>query len=312
SGLPFEEGREALADPDAHRRDAVAAAAALELAQQGPGDARPRCADRMTDGNRAAVRVGAVVGQTKRANARDHLRRESLVQLDRVALLRRNAGPLHELAHGGDRTESHVVRMYARRGARHHAPERTESERLRLLARRDEERGRAVVDAGRVACRPGAAILERGLELSELLDVRIGARVLVLAHELFAVVHGLDLAGEETVRFGARVAILAPRRVAVLLGATDVLLHGDVLGRLAERDRVITQIAHPRIHQAPPEGGVGEHALAARKSLGRFQRDERRARHALDAAGDDNVGLTGADTSRGVVDRLEPAAAEAI
>src|SRR5437867_444154 len=198
----------------------------------------------MTDGDRAAVRVGAVVWQTKRANARDHLRRESLIQLDRVALLRRNASPLHELAHGRDRTESHVVRMYARRGARHDAPERTETERLGLLARRDEERGRAVVDARRVACRHGAAILERGLELSELLDIRIGTRVLVLADELFPVVHGLDLAGKEPVRSGARATTLAARRVAVLLGATDVLLHGDVLGRLAEPHRVITQIAH--------------------------------------------------------------------
>ena len=75
---------------------------------------------------------------------------------------------------------------------------------------------------------------------------------------------------------------------------------------------MIAKVDHPRIHQTPPERRVGEHALAARECLRWLQRDEGRARHALDAARDHDVGLTGADTTRGVVHRFEAAPAEAV
>src|SRR5207244_9135315 len=133
----------------------------------------------------------------------------------------------------------------------YHPSKRAEPERLGLLTRRDEQRGRAVVDPRRVPGRHGATVLERWLELSELLDRAARARVLVLADELLAVVHRLDLSGEEPVRLGARVAILAARGVAVLFRAADVLPHRHVLGGLAERDRVIAEVDHPRIDKTP-------------------------------------------------------------
>ena len=136
--------------------------------------------------------------------------------------------------------------------------------------------------------------------------------MLVIADELLSVVHRLDLSCEEPVRLRARVTILTARGVAVLLGATDVLLHGHVLGGLAERDRVIAEIDHPWVHEAPPERRVREDALAARESLGRLQGHERRSRHALDPARDDEIGLARPDASRRVVHRFEAAAAEPV
>src|SRR5947209_6907141 len=133
-----------------------------------------------------------------------------------------------------------------------------------------------MTDRDGAAVRIGATVLERWLELSELLDRAARARVLVLADELLAVVHRLDLSGEEPVRLGARVAILAARGVAVLFRAADVLPHRHVLGGLAERDRVIAEVDHPRIGEAPSECRVREDALAAGEGLGRFQRHERR------------------------------------
>src|SRR5437870_12223662 len=109
--------------------------------------------------------------------------------------------------------------MYARRCARHDAPQRAEPERLGLLACRDQERRRTVVDPGRVARRDGPALLECRLELSELVDGAARARVLVLAHQICAVVHGLDLAREAAVGLPASVAILAARGVAALFRA---------------------------------------------------------------------------------------------
>src|SRR4029077_3563112 len=209
SGLSFEEGRQALTHTDAHRRDAIPPLAPLELAEERPRETRPRRTDRMTDGDRTTVRVRAIVRQAERTHARDDLRRKGLVQLDHVALRRRDSGPLHELADRGDRPEAHVVGMHAGRGARDDAAERTQAERLCLLAGRDQQRGCAVVDAGRVARRDGAALFEGWFELLELLDGAVGARMLVLADELSAVVDLLDLAGKETVGLRARIAGLA-------------------------------------------------------------------------------------------------------
>src|SRR5687768_18568019 len=92
--LALEKRSQALPDADAHRRDAIVAAAPLELAQQGAGEARAGHPDRMADGDRAAVRIGAVLRKMERADAGDDLRGESLVELDRVAFVGRDTGPL--------------------------------------------------------------------------------------------------------------------------------------------------------------------------------------------------------------------------
>src|SRR4029077_18958276 len=55
SGLSFEEGRQAMTHTDAHRRDAIPPAAALELAEERPRETRPRRTDRSTDGGRTTV-----------------------------------------------------------------------------------------------------------------------------------------------------------------------------------------------------------------------------------------------------------------
>ena len=136
--------------------------------------------------------------------------------------------------------------------------------------------------------------------------------MLVLADQLLAVVHGLDLAGEEALSLGARITLLAARGIRILFRAADVLLYADVVGRLAQRDRVVAQIDHPRIDEPPSERRVGEHALAAGKRFRRLQGHERRASHTLDAASDDHVGFPRADPPRGIVHGLEAAAAETV
>src|SRR5258705_4382078 len=136
--------------------------------------------------------------------------------------------------------------------------------------------------------------------------------MLVLMDQRGPVVHARDLHAEEAVRPRLRIALLAARRVFVLLDARDLLLHAHVLRGLAERARVIAEIDHARIHETPTQRGVVEHALAARKSFGWFERDLGGARHALDAAGDHDIGLAVADPARRVVHRFEAGAAQAI
>ena len=134
----------------------------------------------------------------------------------------------------------------------------------------------------------------------------------VLVDDRGPVVHARDLRAEEAVRLRLRVALLAARRVFILLGARHLLLHAHVLRRLAERDRVIAEIDHARIHQAPAERRVVQHALASRECLRWLERDLRCARHALDPAGDHDVRLAVADTTRRVVHGFEPRTAQAI
>jgi len=198
--LSLEERRKPLPDADAHRRDAVASVPTLELAQEGPREAGAGGSDRVTDRDRATVGVGAVVRQPERADAGEHLRGEGLVELDRVALVHRHTSPLDELRHRRDRSKAHVIRVNAGGCARDDAPERLQTEGARLLSRGDDERGGTVVDPRRIAGGDGAVLAERGLQLCELLDRRVGAGMLVIRNELLAVVHRLDLAGEESIR----------------------------------------------------------------------------------------------------------------
>src|SRR5258708_27262895 len=58
------------------RRQAVAAAAALELARHGRDQPGAGGAERVTDGDRAAVHVGAVGGDAEVAQRGNHLRGE--------------------------------------------------------------------------------------------------------------------------------------------------------------------------------------------------------------------------------------------
>ena len=131
-------------------------------------------------------------------------------------------------------------------------------------------------------------------------------------HQLLAIVNGLDLAREEARGLRLRVALLRLQRVLVLGAARHILLHAHVLRGLAEGDRVVAEVRHARVGQAPSERGVHERPFAARERLRRLERDERRAGHALHAARDHQVGFAGADAPRRVVHRFESAAAQPV
>ena len=71
---------------------------------------------------------------------------------------------------------------------------------------------------------------------------------------------------------------------------------GDVLGRLGHRvDAVL--LLHQLVDEAPADGGVVDRVAARERALG-LGHHERRAAHALDAAGDHQLGLAGLDRAR--------------
>ena len=83
----FEDGGQTLADADAEGGDAVLAAAAAQLADEGAGEAGAGAAERVAEGDRAAVDVEALLLDPQLAGAGEDLRGEGLVQLDQVDLV---------------------------------------------------------------------------------------------------------------------------------------------------------------------------------------------------------------------------------
>ena len=75
-----------MADPDAEGRDPVFPAAAAQLADEGAGEAGAGAAERVAEGDRAAVDVQPLLLDAELAGAGQDLRGESLVQLDQVDL----------------------------------------------------------------------------------------------------------------------------------------------------------------------------------------------------------------------------------
>src|SRR5215472_11143724 len=77
----LEDGGDALADADAHGDERIAAARPLQLADGGKREPRARGAERMTDGDGAAIGIDAAVGEVdlEQLEAAQHLARERLV-----------------------------------------------------------------------------------------------------------------------------------------------------------------------------------------------------------------------------------------
>src|SRR5438270_13711275 len=89
-----EQPRRAHAAADAHGDDRMLRAAPLTLDQDVAGHARPAHAERMPDGDRAAIYVEFVHRNAEPVAAVEHLGRERLVQFPQVDVVHRFAGAL--------------------------------------------------------------------------------------------------------------------------------------------------------------------------------------------------------------------------
>src|ERR1044072_5366239 len=127
----FEDRRQALADADAHRRDPVLAAAAAQLTDQGGGEASAGAAERVAEGDRAAVDVELLFVDAELAGAGEHLRGEGLVELDQVDLLEGETGRVERAGNRQRRADPHVGGVDAGDAEGDDAGERVGAEALR-------------------------------------------------------------------------------------------------------------------------------------------------------------------------------------
>src|SRR4051794_13174811 len=168
---------------------------------------------------------------------------------------------------------------------------RSEAERVGLLAGHQQHGGSAVRDLRRVAGGDLAVLLEGGLETGELFEARVGARALVGHVSVAIALEGTDPALEAPLLGGLRCELVGAQADLVELGAGDLPLVGDHLGRDALGDQVVL------LHQL---GGEGEAVLA----LDRHAVGEGDVAHVLDARADRDVMDAGGDEGGGEVHGL--------
>ena len=122
--------------------------------------------------------------------------------------------------------------------------------------------------------------------------------------------HGHDFFGKHARRLRARGFLLAGERKLILVGAADVAFGGHVFGSLRHAFHTVGGL-HFGVDEAPAHGGVFKD-LAARKSAVGLAHHERRAAHALHAAGNQQMLLARFDGTRGSAHGIEAGAAQAV
>ena len=237
------------------------------------------------------------------AHARQHLRGERLVDLDQVDVVDRQPGALERLPAGGDRAHAHVGRVDA--GGRRSPRSRASGALPRRSAARSEPTTRQAAPS--LICDALPAVTEppsrkAGLQRASFSSVvsrrtPSSASTSTVSPRRPFDGRGLDrhdLAGERARvlrRGGAPVRL---DRERVLVGARDLVALGHVLGRLAHALGRVA-LRHARVDEAPADRRVGDLRRAAREAALGLELDHGRAGHRLDAAGEQQVGVAGAD-----------------
>ena len=105
--------------------------------------------------------------------------------------------------------------------------------------------------------------------------------------------------------------LVRPEREAVLEVTPNLPTLGDVFGRLAHRIRIVL-LGELRVDEPPTQRRVIGLAVAAVERGFWLGHDIRRARHGLDAAGNEHVAVVGGDRVGRGVDRLETRTAQSV
>ena len=263
----------------------------------------------MTDGNGAAVDVDDVRVPAHVLVDRAGLGGEGLVGLDEVEVARGPSGLFQRLARSRDRSRAHDRRIDAGRGPGDDAHERRDATTRRFRLAHQERACGAIIDARRVAGRDRAVLVEGRLQLLHRLDRCAVADIFVLVDDGVALAaldrHGDDLVLEPAGLLGGLGLVLRGQREPVLVLAGDLVLLGDVLGRVAHMIAV-EGIPQPVLDHRVDQLGVA-HLDAGAQVLGM-----RRQRHRFLAACDDDLRIAGGDLLHAECDGPQPRAADLV
>src|SRR5207245_1183264 len=171
--------RDRAAAAEAEGGEPAAAAAGAQRVDERDQDAGAAGADRVAERDRAAVDVEAAPVPGELAVVGQHLGGERLVELDQVVVCDRVALAGQQLADRERRGGEDHGRLAGGLAVAGDARQRRPAELADPTPARDDQRGRAVGEAGRVAGRYAATGVEGRLQPGQRLERRVGARRLV-------------------------------------------------------------------------------------------------------------------------------------
>src|SRR5690554_4005469 len=283
---PLDEHGDTLAYTYTHGAQGVAAAGALQLQGGGHQQAGAGHAQRVAQGDGAAVGVdpGVVVLDAQLTHDREALCGEGFVQFDDVDLVDGQALLVQQLAYCRYRADAHDARLDAGGGHAEDPGDRLEAVFLHCVGTGDQHGGGAVVDAGGVAGGNAAVFTEGCGQCGQFLQGR-GAGVLVLVEDQRLLLATGDLDGDDlfikdAVGLGFGGLFLGAQGEQILVFTGDVELLGNVLGGLRHGvDAVL--LLHQRVDEAPADGGVLDLLPAGEGAVG-LAHDVGCAGHGLD------------------------------
>src|SRR5680860_1120464 len=300
----------ALASAGADRGDAEPAAATTELVDERTDYARAGGADRVTEGDRAAVDVDVLLIDAEHPHRVERDRGEGLVDLPDVDVLGSLADLLQGLPGGVGGGLGEVGEVVGDGPVGEHAGEHGLAFLAGPLLGGDDDRAGAVVDPGRVAGGVRGVLAADCAQAGERLDRRLRADRLVGLDRVLALAR-LDRDADDLVGEAAGVGRLGGEPVralgeAVHVGAGDLELVGD-LARLVDHlllgERVGEAVVDHRVDRLDVAHPVAE--AGARQQV-------RRAAHRLHAAGHGDLGVAGADRRVGEPERAHARGADLV
>ena len=280
------------------------------------GQPRTRSTQRMAerDGAAPGVHTRVVVLQTQLAQHGQALRGKGFIELDHIELRQRQAGLRQHFLRGRRGAYAHDARRHAHRGHAHHAGARRQAVFGGAGFVGQQQRASAVIDAAGIAGRHRAVGAHHAFELGQCFQ-RGGTRMLVGVHDdgialFLGNRHGRDFACQVAGLLRGHRIELAGQRHAVLGFALDFEIGGNVFGRLGHRVHAVL-FFHQLVNKTPADGGVIHRVAAAESALG-LGHHKGRAAHALDAAGNHQARLAGADGAGRRAHGVQARAAQAV
>jgi hypothetical protein len=286
--------------------------AEFQFVDQREQQPRARRPERVSERHGAAVDVQAIHVDPERLRARDRLRSERFVDFEEVDVLDRQPRLREEPLGRRDRTERHDARVESRDVPTRNARTDSEARRVGLAARRDDESRGPVDDARRVARGHESVLAERGTQLGQPFEGRLGFDVIVLRHGDFrAALLDLDR-GDFTFEAPGgdrlRAELMTAVRVGIRVRTGHAVLRSPLLRRLRHEGIAVgvvksleEVVGHLRLdaeadsdaHLVPvdAERRLGHVLHAARDGHARIAHDQHvgRVDHALNARSADAV-----------------------
>ena len=190
----------------------------------------------MAEGDSPPVDIELLLVYLQLAHALQRLGGECLVEFDQVHVIDAQSRALQDFTRGGNGAESHVGGINARDGRCDDTRARMQAKLLGTVLCHHHQRRCTVVNTCRVACSYAAIFAKGGFQGCQFFNCGIGAWVLIdgdyggLTLFLWDG-YRQDLGGETAGLLGGYGSLLTAQREGVLIGATDAVLFGDVLGR---------------------------------------------------------------------------------